>query len=63
LKCGELLVAVPKCVVADSDYLEMLLATLKKHWLYFAEAISAPVQDRPVMHPIFAFRDVDCLHI
>jgi hypothetical protein len=63
LKRGELLVAVLVCVAAALDYLEMLLATLKKHWLYFAEVIFALVQARPAMRMTFASQDAVCPHM
>lgn len=58
MKYGVLLVAAPVCVAAALDYLEMLLAIVKKHWLYSADQTSVAVQAWPAMHTIFANQGV-----
>jgi hypothetical protein len=63
LKCGELLEAALVCVVAALDYLEMLLAIPKKHWLYFADQISADAREWHVMRMNFVSRDAAYPHM
>ena len=63
LKCGELLAAVPVCVVAALDYLEMRLAIPKKLWLCSADQTSVAVQEWPVMLTICVFQDAVYPHM
>jgi hypothetical protein len=63
LKYGVLLVAALVCVAAALDYLEMPLATLKKHWRYSADQTSVVAQEWPVMHMTFVSQDAVYPHM